>query len=66
MPRYHRGKLLRLWNGKPMPYNMQLNLDFYTMTAKELEGKRIKAKEAARKRAEEKKEFHGEGSTRVM
>ena len=44
-----------------MPYNVQLNLDFYTMTAEELEAKRIKAKEEARKRAEEKKEFHGEG-----
>ena len=58
MPRYHRGKL---WNGMTMLYNMQLNLDFYTMTAEELEAKRIKAKEEARKRDEEKKVFHGEG-----
>ena len=56
---YYRGKVRRLWNGKPMPYNMQLNLAFYTLTEEELEAKRIKAKEEARKRAEEKKVFHG-------
>ena len=42
-----------------MPYNMQLNLDHYTFTAEELEAKRINAKEAAKKRAEEKKKFPG-------
>ena len=60
MLRYHRGKLLRLWNGKPMPYNMQLNLDYYTMTIEELEARCIKAKEEARQRAEEKKNWTGE------
>ena len=43
-----------------MPYNMQLNLDHFTMTAEELEAKRIKAIEDARKRAEEKAERMGE------
>ena len=43
-----------------MPYNMQLNLDYYTMTEEELEAKRSKAKEEARKRAEEKAERMGE------
>ncbi len=33
---------------------MQLNLDYFTMTPEELEAKRVKAKEEARKRAEEK------------
>ena len=43
-----------------MPYTMQLNLDYYTMTPEELEAKRVKAKEETRKRAKEKKVFHGE------
>jgi hypothetical protein len=43
------------------PYNMQLNLDFYTLTQEELEAKRIKAKEDSRKRAEEREKFQGEG-----
>jgi len=43
-----------------MPYNMQLNLDHFTMTADEQEAKLIKANEEARKRAEEKK-YHSEG-----
>jgi len=42
-----------------MPYNMQLNLDYYTLTAEELEARRIKAKQEARIRAEEKKKYHG-------
>lgn len=42
-----------------MPYNMQLNLDYYTLTAEELEARRIKAKQEARIRVEEKKKHHG-------
>ena len=38
---------------------MQLNLDYYTLTAEELEARSIKAKEKARKRAEDKKKYHG-------
>ena len=42
-----------------MPYNMQLNLDFYIMTAEELEARRVKAMQEARVRAEEKNKYHG-------
>ena len=42
-----------------MSYYMQRNLDIYKMTPEELEARRIKAKEAAKKRAEEKKKYHG-------
>jgi len=27
LPRYYRGKAMRLWNGKPMPYYQILRLD---------------------------------------
>ena len=57
---YYRGKIRRLWNGKLMPYNMQLNLDEFRLTQEELEARRIKAKEEARKRAEKKKQWVGE------
>jgi len=38
---------------------MQLNLDYYPMTAEELEARRVKAMQEARVRAEEKKKYHG-------
>ena len=37
-----------------MPYFQQLNFDLYTHTPEQLEAKRVKAKEEARKRADEK------------
>ena len=60
--RKKRGRIRegKLWDGRYKPYYKLLNLDLYTMTTEELEGKRIKAKEEARKRAEEKKQWAGE------
>ena len=42
-----------------MPFFQQLNFDLYTLTPEQLEVKRINAKEASRKRAEDKKKYHG-------
>ena len=41
------------------PYYKLLNLDHFTMTRKQLEERRIRAIEASRKRAEERKKYHG-------